>query len=196
MEGLLFHKMYVVRHKWKGFYFTKCMSYDTNGRASISKNVCRTTQMEGLLFHKLYVVRHKWKGFYFTKCMSYDTNGRASISKNVCRTTQMEGLLFHKLYVVRRVTRWVCEKIAQNAAQDIFLSKLIHNLNSLKRGPKMWAISVIFKVTTQSYQLFIGRIFAQSGHPGPKTRGLPGMPLSIKKKTRSTIHPFAQHALF
>jgi hypothetical protein len=37
------------------------------------------------------------------------------------------------------VTRLVCEKIAQNVA-------LMHNRNSLKSGPKMWAISVNFKV--------------------------------------------------
>jgi hypothetical protein len=29
----------------------------------------------------------------------------------------------------------------------------------------MWAISVIFKVTTQSYQSSSGGKFAQSGHP-------------------------------
>jgi hypothetical protein len=32
-----------------------------------------------------------------------------------------------------RVTRWVCEKIAQNVAQPIFLSKLMHKLIHLNK---------------------------------------------------------------
>jgi hypothetical protein len=46
-----------------------------------------------------------------------------------------------------RVTRWVCKKFAQNVAQDIFLSKLMNNCNSMKSGPK---ISENFKVISQS----------------------------------------------
>jgi hypothetical protein len=43
----------------------------------------------------------------------------------------------------------------------------MHNLNSLKSGPKMIAIAIILKIIAQSKQSPNGRRkFAQSGHPG------------------------------
>jgi hypothetical protein len=38
---------------------------------------------------------------------------------------------------------------------------------SLKKSPKFWATSAIFKNTVQCKQSPIGRKFAQSGHPAP-----------------------------
>jgi hypothetical protein len=48
-----------------------------------------------------------------------------------------------------RVTRWVCEKIAQKCSPTYFLSKLLHNLNRGTSIPEMWATLVI-KKTGQS----------------------------------------------
>jgi hypothetical protein len=54
-----------------------------------------------------------------------------------------------------RVTRRVCEDIAQCVAQPIFMPKLVHNVHRGKSGSKFGLL-----------QLFPdGRKFAQSGHP-------------------------------
>jgi hypothetical protein len=42
-----------------------------------------------------------------------------------------------------RVTRWLCEKTAQNAARSIFGSKLTHNFYRVKSSPQIWATSVV-----------------------------------------------------
>jgi hypothetical protein len=57
---------------------------------------------------------------------------------------------------MRRVARCVCEKIAQNVAQLIFLSKLIHNIYLGKSGVKMWANSEIFKNLTKANNPTLG----------------------------------------
>jgi hypothetical protein len=51
-------------------------------------------------------------------------------------------LLIHNI----RVTKWVCKKkITQNAAQPVFLSKLMHNFYRRKiHSTKIWATTVIF----------------------------------------------------
>jgi hypothetical protein len=68
-----------------------------------------------------------------------------------------------------RVTRCVCQKVAQNIDQSIFVWKLIHSLCRGKSSPIICAISVIFAKTTQTKQSHYRRKFAQSGHPGSQT---------------------------
>jgi hypothetical protein len=68
---------------------------------------------------------------------------------------------------MRRVARCVCEKIAQNVAQLIFLSKLIHNIYLGKSGVKMWANSEIFKNLTKANNPTLGANSPQYGHPAP-----------------------------
>jgi hypothetical protein len=46
--------------------------------------------------------------------------------------------------VVARVTRCVCEKVAQIEAQSIFLWKLLHSVYRGKCSPIIWVTSVIF----------------------------------------------------
>jgi hypothetical protein len=46
---------------------------------------------------------------------------------------------------------------AQNVAQPIFLSKLVHKFYRAKNRTKIWAPVVIVKKTSQGKQLFIGR---------------------------------------
>jgi hypothetical protein len=48
-----------------------------------------------------------------------------------------------------RVTRRVCEKSSQNAAQTIFLSKVIQYLYHEKSSPLLWATPAIFKLLTE-----------------------------------------------
>jgi hypothetical protein len=43
------------------------------------------------------------------------------------------------------VTRWVCVKVAQNVAQSICLSKLMHSSYRRKSSPEMCFASIIFK---------------------------------------------------
>jgi hypothetical protein len=59
-----------------------------------------------------------------------------------------------------RVTRCVCEKVAQNVAQFVFLKYLIHNFYHLKKWPNYWCY--FCKVWPNR------RKFAQSGHPGSR----------------------------
>jgi hypothetical protein len=54
------------------------------------------------------------------------------------------------------VTRWVCDKIAQNVAQPIFCKHLYINLNVLKSSPIFLATSVIFKKLANKYNHSIG----------------------------------------
>jgi hypothetical protein len=49
------------------------------------------------------------------------------------------------LYLHIRVTRWVCEKVAQAVAQPVNSSKLMHRWCRGEGGPKNLATSVIFK---------------------------------------------------
>jgi hypothetical protein len=63
-----------------------------------------------------------------------------------------------------RVSRWVSDKIAQNVAQPVFSSRLLHSLHRGKSSPKMWATSVIFKKSDQSRPSPNFRKLAQSGH--------------------------------
>jgi hypothetical protein len=69
-----------------------------------------------------------------------------------------------QLRVDIRVTRWVCEKVAQNVAQHIFVKILNLNFHSGKSRPKIWATSAIFKAKLPDRP--IDENFAQSGHPG------------------------------
>jgi hypothetical protein len=60
------------------------------------------------------------------------------------------------------VTGWVCEKIAQNVAQYIFWSKLIHTFHRRKHSTKFWPAWAIFKklpIVNNHPQI------PQSGHP-------------------------------
>jgi hypothetical protein len=63
------------------------------------------------------------------------------------------------------VTRWVCEKIAQNCGPTvILLSTLIHNGNLGKKWHKNVDYFCNFQKTAQSKHSPIGRKFSQSGH--------------------------------
>jgi hypothetical protein len=55
------------------------------------------------------------------------------------------------------------KKVAQNVAQP--MSKSIHILYCLKKGPIIFASSAIFEKSAQSKQPSKRRKFAQSGHP-------------------------------
>jgi hypothetical protein len=52
--------------------------------------------------------------------------------------------------VIFRVTRWVCEKLAQNVAKHIFAKTFMHNVCHGKSGPKIWDISAIFIKRTKA----------------------------------------------
>jgi hypothetical protein len=60
------------------------------------------------------------------------------------------------------MTKFVCEKFGQNAAQPVYCQKLTHKTLTLEKvAPKMWATSLIYK-TCQSKHSPKGRKFAQS----------------------------------
>jgi hypothetical protein len=76
------------------------------------------------------------------------------------------------LIIWGRVTRCVCEKVAQNVAQDISCENEYKTFTLEKAAQLLvLGISVIFTETTQSKQSPNRRKFAQSGHSGghPKT---------------------------
>jgi hypothetical protein len=62
-----------------------------------------------------------------------------------------------------RATRWACERIAQNVAQNHYSSKFIHNLNRGEKGPNHLRHFWKFQITAKSKQPPNRRNFAQSG---------------------------------
>jgi hypothetical protein len=64
---------------------------------------------------------------------------------------------------VHRVTRYVCEKVAQNVGQPIFCQ---NKYKTGKNGLKFFASIVIFQKLPKSKQPPNRRKFDQSGHPG------------------------------
>jgi hypothetical protein len=62
------------------------------------------------------------------------------------------------------VTRCVCEKIAQDAAQSIFLQKIAQPL-PWKQAAKKYRLHLQVSKIAQSKKSPDGRKFAQSGHP-------------------------------
>jgi hypothetical protein len=64
-----------------------------------------------------------------------------------------------------RVTRRVCETIAQNVAQLVYGQNRHTTLTRGKSGPNFLDVSVIFKITAKSKQWPTRRKIAQSGHP-------------------------------
>jgi hypothetical protein len=67
--------------------------------------------------------------------------------------------LLQKLWPPARVTRWVCEKIAQNIAQPIFLCKLINKFNRGKSRPKTLGYFCNIKNSAQSKHSYNSRKF-------------------------------------
>jgi hypothetical protein len=67
-----------------------------------------------------------------------------------------------------RLTRWVCEKIAQNVAQPISYQNQYITLRVEKRSPWIYATRVISEKHCPKKKLPNSRKFAQSGHPVPK----------------------------
>jgi hypothetical protein len=68
------------------------------------------------------------------------------------------------------VTRWVCEKVAQNVAQPIFVTLNAYIFTLDKSSPNILAIFCDFCKSTQSKQSPVGPKFAQSGHPGLRVK--------------------------
>jgi hypothetical protein len=68
-----------------------------------------------------------------------------------------------------RVTRRDGEKVAQNVAQPIFLSKVIPKFGRWKKYSKIRATSVIFKKKSKVNNHTTGQKFAHSGHPAANT---------------------------
>jgi hypothetical protein len=69
-----------------------------------------------------------------------------------------------------RVTRCVCEKVAQNVAQSIFVIKYYVTFALERICTIDGSTSVIFTNTTQRKQPLNRRKFAQSGHPVTRPR--------------------------
>jgi hypothetical protein len=69
------------------------------------------------------------------------------------------------MYISIRVTRCVCEKVAQNVAQSISCENYYITCGVEKSSPVFGATSESFTKTTQSKQSPVERIFSQSGHP-------------------------------
>jgi hypothetical protein len=64
-----------------------------------------------------------------------------------------------------RVTRCVCEKVAQNVAQSIFWENYYQGFTVEKVAQLFWATSVIFTKAALRKQSPNMRKFEQSGHP-------------------------------
>jgi hypothetical protein len=75
------------------------------------------------------------------------------------------------------VTRYVCEKFAQNVAQPVFLLKLIHRFYRGTKKLHNLGFFCNFQKTVQSKQSPNSRKFAQSGHPVYVHEG----PLAVKQ---------------
>jgi hypothetical protein len=69
------------------------------------------------------------------------------------------------------MTRYVCEKAAQNVAQSFFCQNKYITCTLGKSSPKICASSVIFESKVPPKEPPIRRKFAQSGHPGANSAG-------------------------
>jgi hypothetical protein len=82
------------------------------------------------------------------------------------------------------VTRFVCEKVAQNVAQLVFCRNYYTTFTVLMSSLKIWATSLIYKETIQCKQSP-----NRQNSPNPVTL-LPIQPEQFVNKTRNLYHEF------